>query len=465
MREDTPVRKLDALGSVIPWREGAGLKPLYRGEGRRFSGLELKLRTVPAPTPTHSESSPRAVARWRRYVRPQDLVWLLFFSALARFGPEQHPLVLGGLLTLGVVQVLEPRIGAITSIVLELGLCFLIIGKGGGISSSYFVVLFLPVMSAGTNFGLLGAALGSLAAAAEYLSFLLLLDPDQYVPPDQIPEIVLRAVFFPVVGFLTYQLAAASRAETRKAQAAAEQLAEANRSLKEAQAQVRRTERVAALGQLTAGLAHELRNPLGTMKTSAEMLTRNVAQENEIAREMAGFIASEVDRTNSLITRFLDFARPQHMRLESGDVHAMLDQAIARFAHENPARGVSVIKNYSPDVLPVHFDAELMERVILNLISNAAQASAPGSVVTVKTRVAEPNGKAMVEISVIDTGSGIDAKNLENIFNPFFTTKADGVGLGLAICSKIVDDHGGSIAVESTPGEGSVFRVYLPMGE
>jgi two-component system, NtrC family, sensor histidine kinase HydH len=437
----------------------------YRERMGRFSGLELKLRTVPAPIPTHSESSPRTVARWRRFVRPQDLVWLLFFSALAKFGPEQHPLVLGGLLTLGLVQVLEPRIGAITSIVLELGLCFLIIGKGGGISSSYFVVLFLPVMSAGTNFGLLGAALGSLAAAAVYLSFWLLLPLDQYVPPDQIPEIVLRAVFFPVVGFLTYQLAAASRSETRKAQAAAEQLAEANRSLKEAQAQVRRTERVAALGQLTAGLAHELRNPLGTMKTSAEMLTRSVAQENEIAREMAGFITSEVDRTNSLITRFLDFARPQHMRLESGDVHAMLDQAIARFAHENPARGVSVIKNYSPDVLPVRFDAELMERVILNLISNAAQASPPGSVVTVKTRVAEPNGKAMVEISVIDSGSGIDAKNLENIFNPFFTTKAEGVGLGLAICSKIVDDHGGSIAVESTPGEGSVFRVYLPMGE
>jgi two-component system, NtrC family, sensor histidine kinase HydH len=397
---------------------------------------------------------------WRRFIRPQDLVWLLFFAALAIWGPERHPFVLSGLLALGVVQVLEPRLGAIASIVLELGLCYLIIGKGGGISSSYFLVLYLPVISAATNFGLLGAAVGAFAAIAEYLSFLLFLDPDQVILPDEVREVVLRVLFWPVVGFLTYQLAQASREETRKAQAAAEQLAQANRSLKEAEAQVRRTERVAALGQLTAGLAHELRNPMGTIKTSAEMLARQVGHENEIAREMAGYITEEVDRTNSLITRFLEFARPQHLRLEPGDVHALLDRVISRFERDKSgAASVSVIRNYSPDVPPVSFDGELLQQVILNLISNAAQASRPGGVITVKTRVAEQ----AVEISVIDTGTGIDQKNLENIFNPFFTTKPEGVGLGLAICSKIVDEHGGSIAVESAPGEGSVFRVYLPV--
>lgn len=395
---------------------------------------------------------------WRRFIRPQDLVWLLFFAALAIWGPEQHPYLLTGLLALGVVQVLERKLGAIASIVLELGLCYLIMGMGGGISTSYFVVLYLPVIAAATNFGLLGAALGAIAAVAEYVSFILFLDPDQVILAEAAREVFLRALFFPVVGFLTYQLAQASREETHKAQAAAEKLAEANRSLKEAEAQVRRTERVAALGQLTAGLAHELRNPMGTNKTSAEMLARQVGQENDIAREMAGYIKEEVDRTNSLITRFLEFARPQHMRLEPGDVHSMLDRAIARF-EKLGAAGISVIRNYSPDVPPVNFDSELLEQVVLNLITNAAQASRPGGVVTVKTRVAEQ----AVEIAVIDTGSGIDPKNLENIFNPFFTTKAEGVGLGLAICSKIVNEHGGIIDVESTLGEGSVFRVYLPL--
>jgi signal transduction histidine kinase len=198
------------------------------------------------------------------------------------------------------------------------------------------------------------------------------------------------------------------------------------------------------------------------MRTSAELLARNVAEENAIAREMAGFISDEVDRTNSLITRFLDFARPQRLKTQVGDLAAMLDRAIARFDREKngPVASVTVYKNYSPDIPPLPFDSELMERVVSNLVMNAAQASPPGGCVTVKTRVA--GDKA--EIAVIDRGSGIDAKNLESIFNPFFTTKAEGVGLGLPIVSKIVDEHGGQITVESTPGEGSVFRVYLPLG-
>jgi len=407
------------------------------------------------------------IPAWRRYVRPQDFVWLLFFSALAMFGPERAPVVLISLVALGVVHALEPHIGSIPALVLELALCYPIIYPGG-ISSSYFVVLVLPVISASTNFGLLGAALSALSACAVYLSMILLLPfRNQYLPAEELPEVVLRALFFLVVGFLTSQLAQASRNEARKSQAAAEKLAEANRHLEEAEAQVRRTDRLAALGQLTAGLAHELRNPLGTMKTSAELLARKVSGDNEIAREMAGYIQQEVDRINSLITRFLDFARPRNLRLEKTDLHAMLNHAIELFDREKSgaAASVTVFKNYSPDVPPVRVEAELMEHVITNLLSNAAQASAPGAVVTVKTRLADTAEGHMAEIAVIDRGSGIDPKQLENIFNPFFTTKAEGVGLGLAIVSKIVDEHGGQINVESTVGEGSVFRVYLPVAE
>jgi signal transduction histidine kinase len=128
---------------------------------------------------------------------------------------------------------------------------------------------------------------------------------------------------------------------------------------------------------------------------------------------------------------------------------------------EAAARAVTVYTNYSPDIPPFALDAELMERVFYNLLVNAAQATAPGGAVTVKTRAADGNA----EISVIDRGVGIDPKLTSTIFNPFFTTKPEGVGLGLAICSKIVDQHGGKIAVESEPGKGSVFRVYLPIVE
>jgi signal transduction histidine kinase len=155
------------------------------------------------------------------------------------------------------------------------------------------------------------------------------------------------------------------------------------------------------------------------------------------------------------------------MRLDKGDISALLDRVVSRFERERASStpAVCIFKNYSPDIPPVGFDAELLERVFYNLITNAAQASSPGSAVTIKTKPVETEAGAGVEVSVIDRGSGIEAKNLENIFNPFFTTKGDGVGLGLAIVSKIIDEHMGQITVESTRGEGSVFRVYLPVGQ
>jgi signal transduction histidine kinase len=218
---------------------------------------------------------------------------------------------------------------------------------------------------------------------------------------------------------------------------------------------------LAALGQLSAGLAHELRNPLGTMKASAEMLAKNVGPGNEVAREMADFISTEVDRTNSLVTRFLDFARPMALRLEPTDVTQVIDRAIQQIERQQPPFDVSIYKNYSPEVPAFLLDGELMERVIYNLLLNAAQASPPQGTITVKTRQMD----GTVEIAVIDLGSGIDTKHIDNIFNPFVTTKRGGVGLGLAIVSKIVDEHGGRVGVESEPGHGSVFRVYLPMKE
>lgn len=409
---------------------------------------------------------------WRNYLRPDYVIWLALFAALAFFSPGQSPMVITLLIAIGAVQIFEPRLGARTAIIINLILCYPLIYFSEpvpyGLASSYWVMLFLPVISAASNYGLLGATVVGLTACVEDLSFILYIlwenrfhGENFVIEPDQQLELALRMLSLLLVSYLTHQLAKAKREEALKYQRAAEQLAEANQSLKEAEAQVRRSERLAALGQLTAGLAHELRNPMGTMRTSAEMLARTVDKENSVAREMAGFIKEEVDRTNSLITRFLDFARPQSLKLEKGDLPAMLDRAVDRFEREKSgtAATVTVYTNYDPAVPPIAFDSELMERVIENLIMNAAQASPPNAVVTVKTRMLEDNA----EIAVIDRGAGIDAKNLESIFNPFFTTKPEGVGLGLAICSKIVDEHGGHIAVESTVGEGSVFRVFLPL--
>lgn len=387
------------------------------------------------------------------------------FVIVAVFGPERDAHFIFFLFLVAGLQVAEPRVpalatrrGSVLANLLKLGLGWLIIFHSGGIASSYYWILLIPVVSAAATLGVGGTALFTVLACATYLSFLLRVDWEhQSLDPDQVRELSLRLFSLAVIGFLTQRLAEANRLEALRAQAAADQLAEANRNLQEAEAVARRSERLAALGQLSAGLAHELRNPLGTMRASAEMLLSNLPADNAVAAELAGFISSEVDRINSLVTRFLDFARPLEVRLEPAELSEVIDRAIAQLERDS-SRRVTVYKNYSPDVPAFPFDAELIERVVYNLLLNASQATQPGGAVTVKTRPVAGD----VEVSVIDRGAGIHPDHLENIFNPFFTTKKEGAGLGLSVVSKIVDLHGGRITVESEPGKGSVFRLFLP---
>ena len=394
------------------------------------------------------------------------LAWLLFSGLMAVLGPYHTPIAIFLLLAIGVFQIVATRLpsfgsvrGQMASFAITLVLCFLLIYCTGGIGSSYYWMLLVPVITAALAFSLPGTLAATAVACGGYLSFLALINWEhQYIPPEEVRELVFRVLALVFLGYLTNQLAEGRRTEARKAQAAAGQLAEANLHLMEAEAVVRRTERLAAIGQLSAGLAHELRNPLGTIEASAEMLTRNVSSEGAIAREMAEYISTEVDRTNTLVTRFLDFARPLAVHAQRGDITQTIDRAVDELERHKPS-SVSIYRNYSPDVAPFPFDADLMERVFYNLLVNAAQASSPKSSITIKTRQQDDT----VEIAIIDRGSGIDPKHLESIFNPFFTTKSQGVGLGLAIVSRIVDEHGGRITVESEPGSGSIFRVFLPV--
>jgi two-component system sensor histidine kinase HydH len=402
-------------------------------------------------------------------VRPQDFVWLLLFGGLAIASPVSSEWQHEVLALLGIFQLTEPRVaffstrrGTVVALVIKLLLGFLLIGLTGGIVSQFHLILLFPIISAATTLGMAGTLFFTFAACGLYLVFLhpFFFDVERWeVTREGFQIISLRLIFLPAVSFLTYQLAESNRVEARRAQAMAEELIKANRSLQEAEAAMRRSERLAALGQMSAGLAHELRNPLGTVKASADMLAKQVPAENEVAVELAGFISSEVDRTNSLISRFLDFARPLKVRPHMNDLTEVLDRAIGQLERHTPPFPVTIYKNYSPDIPPFAFDAELLERVVLKHVIKAAQASTAGSAVTVKTRPVA----GYAEFSVIDRGSGIELANRESIFNPFFTTKREGVGLGLAIVAKIVDEHHGKITVESEAGVGSVFRVLLPL--
>ncbi len=401
--------------------------------------------------------------------RLQDLLLAVLFIGMAIFTPEHDPTEIVLILLLGALQITESRFIPIDTVRgkiiwngAKLVAGYLLIGFTEGVQSTFYLVLLFPVISAAATMGVISTLAFTGLACSAYASFLLFVDWNRFdILQDQIDELVRRLLFLAIAGLLVNTLAEALREQSIRYRLVGEQLAESNRNLREAERQVRRAERLAALGQLTAGLAHELRNPLGTIKASAEMLDRNLPQSDEIARELAGYISSEVDRTNSLVSRFLDFARPLELRSAEADLERVIGSAVSATRRDAEKSGIFLVN--APAEIPVSFfmDAELMERVFVNLIMNAIQASAPGGTVTVQSRKTDQTAVVTVE----DHGAGIQPESMESIFNPFFTTKSDGTGLGLAIVAKIVDEHGGTINVQSTPGQKTIFTVTLPMKE
>lgn len=396
-------------------------------------------------------------------IRGIDIVWLAFLTAIGALVLTERDSTVWewlALAALGVLQIVEGHLGwtatprsAILPTAAKLGLCYLLVWQTGGIESSYYLIFVLPIITAASIFGPWGTVAVTTGTAALYLSLVLILVDGYYVPEDGQRVLATRVLFFFAIAVLVNRFASENRWKT-------ESLTKANRELSEAQDEVRRSERLAALGQLSAGLAHEIRNPLGVIQASAELLSKNVSAENAVVHEVAGYIGSEVARTNQLVTRFLDFARPAQAHRETADLNEVAQSAVgqARESIRNENSPVSVQVTWGA-VPPMALDVTIMESCILNLLLNARDAMPDGGVISVETGVEGRN--AWLEVR--DEGCGIPAESLEDIFNPFFTTKADGVGLGLAMVSKFVDSHGGRVLVASEPGKGTTFRILLPL--
>lgn len=228
------------------------------------------------------------------------------------------------------------------------------------------------------------------------------------------------------------------------------------RQLKELEQEVQRRNRLAALGELSAGVAHEIRNPLSVIKNSAEML-RNRNHDDARMQELTGYIIEEVERLNRVITNFLQFARPSEPNLERVDINEVLEHTIDFLAPEAQTANISIEKKFQPDLPPVLADPEQCHQVFLNLCMNAFQAMNGDGLLTVETRFSE-----MVDVIITDSGQGIPTELTQRIFNPFFSTKDNGVGLGLSLVHKIVEKHNGRIRVSSKPGSGATFIVSFP---
>jgi two-component system sensor histidine kinase PilS (NtrC family) len=218
---------------------------------------------------------------------------------------------------------------------------------------------------------------------------------------------------------------------------------------------MRRNDRLAAVGKLAAGLAHEIRNPLASMCGSIELLGHAPGLADKDRRLME-IVLREAERLEALVRDFLGFARPQEPQLTVVDAGAQLEEALAIFRGEVTNRGLTLGADIEPAVL-VRADPAQLKQVVWNLLSNAADATSAGGRVSVRLR--RVGAHAVLEVA--DTGLGISSEDLPHIFDPFFTTKEKGTGLGLALVHRIIERHGGRIEVRSEPGSGTTFRIEL----
>ena len=216
------------------------------------------------------------------------------------------------------------------------------------------------------------------------------------------------------------------------------------------------------MGRLAAGIAHEVRNPLGAVKTCAQFLEKNSGLD-EKNRHFIELILREAKRMEGLVSRLLNYARPDECDTQYADINAVIDNAVELASLKANQVHIKIEKRYDAAIPGLFIDAKRLSQAILNLLLNAVNAIDGSGRISVTTAFAAESQK--VRIVIRDTGEGIPKELQEKIFDPFFTTRAGGTGLGLAIVQQIIFEHNGTITVESLQGEGTAFTILLPVGQ
>lgn len=238
-----------------------------------------------------------------------------------------------------------------------------------------------------------------------------------------------------------------------KAEKVIEQRAREQRELEE---QLHQAERLVALGQMVAGISHEIKNPLGIIQSTAELLG-GMKDANDTQKRLSGVIREESVRLNRIVTEFLDFARPQTPRFGPVNLSEILKKNLTFLRPELEKKGIVITHNLDGKSFTVQGDNDLLYRAFLNIFLNAMQAMEKEG--RIKIDVQDPRDFCVVEIE--DSGCGISRDNLKRIINPFFTTKEKGTGLGLSIVKKIIEGHRGAMSIDSTEGHGTRVRIQL----
>ncbi|MEK6336912.1 MAG: ATP-binding protein [Acidobacteriota bacterium] len=239
------------------------------------------------------------------------------------------------------------------------------------------------------------------------------------------------------------------------------------------EAALRRSESLAAVGQAAAQLAHEIKNPLGSIRLGVEMLREHVSSEDAV--RTIGLVERGISHLNKLVVDVTQFSRRRQLDRADADLHQLIDSSLELVTDRVQAKETPIEKRLAPETIRGAWDDEQLREVFVNLLANAIEASEPKSPVRISTELLDSNsgrmlagsgrrGAGLVRISITDFGSGMDSKTQARLFEPFFTTKKRGTGLGLSIVRQIIDLHNGTIEVESARGTGTTFRIELPVG-
>jgi signal transduction histidine kinase len=319
--------------------------------------------------------------------------------------------------------------------------------------NAYQYLYFLPIAWAALSFGWRGGLAAAILAGASHLPDIIMawdVLPDSAI--DQVADIPL----FCAAGAVTGVIAQRERQQRAELERTTRRLEAAYEELQRNFEQMKRAERLYALGQLSAGLAHEIRNPLASIAGATGILQRSPHPGRQA--ECLDIIDKECRRLNQLLTNFLDFAKPPEPRYQTVNLSLLLDSVIGLVSHATGATPVALRKDVRVELAPMESDPELLKQVMINLIINAFQAMPEGGEVLISAR---PQGEDVL-IQVADEGCGVRAEHRDRIFDPFFTTKENGTGLGLAVAHQIVGQLGGGLTAEANQGRGMTFAVLLP---
>ena len=353
-------------------------------------------------------------------------------------------------------------------VAMYLFLCTLVVWSTkvpGHDESNFWIVYFLPITIAAAHLKLRGTLATCTAAFALFIAHLpphMYLDPRERV--EELPELIGFGIMFFFLGLLVQTFARQNRHQLAMKQQLNDKLLENQKRLRDslerldtAEESLRTRERLASLGEMSAGIAHEIRNPLGIISSSAQLLEREVA--NAEARQLLEIIQEESTRLNGLITEFLTFGRQLEPQRQPCDLAALTARILDSLQNAARQKGVDLALDRECSSCIASVDADMMQQVLLNLLLNALEATASGG----RVRVVLEQYPERLDIVVGDSGHGIPAENLAKVFDPFFTTKSEGTGLGLANAYKIMESHGGSLKVASQVGQGSRFTASLPL--